>query len=584
MCGINGIFAYKSNAPAINRDELLRVRERMIHRGPDSSGCWIDDKKRIGLAHRRLAIIDTTDSGAQPMACSNGRYVIIFNGEIYNYKELRKTLELEFDGINFQTNSDTEVLLQLYIHYKEKFLHKLRGMYAFAIWDVQDESLFIARDPFGIKPLYCYDDQKTIRFASQVCALVEETEIDKGIDKNGADSFWIWGHVTEPYSIYSSIKPLKPGTWLRYKNNSPVEISTFDAVEDMLKDKLTCKYNSLHDALLDSVKNHLVSDVSVGVFLSAGIDSATLVGLAAQLNKNIKTITIGFEEYKGTPNDEVPLAEKIAKLYETDHKTVWLSRTDLINSFEEFMQSMDQPTVDGFNTWLVSREAKKLGIKVAISGIGGDELFGSYSTFNRIPLIKKISAPLVRFQKIGKLIRQVTTPFFSRYGNSKMAGIFEYGGSYGGAYMLVRGIKMPFELNANNKIHAEFESNNFSDERTLISYYELTRYMRNQLLRDSDWAGMAHSIEIRVPLVDINLTRYISFMNSKGIIFNKRDMVNGLQPKLPEEVTNRTKTGFGTPIANSIDEILRLYSNKKISQKGVRGWQSLIFDSYINKK
>ena len=229
MCGLAGIFSYADNAPPVDREELIRIRERMRSRGPDGAGLWISPDQRMGLAHRRLAIIDLSPDGAQPMAIADGRYQVVFNGEIYNYRELRE--ELKGKGAIFRTHSDTEVLLQLYAHHGPHMCKRLRGMYAFAIWDALEQTAFLARDPFGIKPLYLHDDGKSLRFASQVKALLAGGAIPNDVEAAGHVGYWIWGYVPEPWTLYRDVVSLEPGTCLTvYRGGRRVEM-LFESVE-----------------------------------------------------------------------------------------------------------------------------------------------------------------------------------------------------------------------------------------------------------------------------------------------------------------------------------------------------------------
>jgi asparagine synthase (glutamine-hydrolysing) len=285
MCGIAGIYSYRPEAQPVDATELLRIRERMAARGPDGSGLWVSEDRRIGLAHRRLAILDLTDAGAQPMVDEETGNRIVFNGEIYNYRELKS--ELEKAGHRFKSNSDTEVLLRLYALHQAGMLRRLRGMYAFAIWDAADRSVFLARDPLGIKPLYYTDDGRTLRFASQVKALLAGGAVDTAPDAAGQAGFLLWGSVPEPFTMYRAVRALPAGCWLKAgfeKASAPV---VFDSVSRRLADASNNPDRSgdalerVATAVRNSITAHLVSDVPVGVFLSSGLDSAMLAAHAA---------------------------------------------------------------------------------------------------------------------------------------------------------------------------------------------------------------------------------------------------------------------------------------------------------------
>lgn len=594
MCGFAGIFAYSNNAPPVLDAELLRMRDQMLHRGPDGEGLWISADKRVGLGHRRLSIIDLSDNGSQPMASLDGRYQIIFNGEIYNFKELRS--ELQAQGFIFRGHSDTEVLLALYAQKGEAMCSLLRGMYAFAIWDNLTQSLFLARDPFGMKPLYWHDDGKTIRFASQVKALLAGGGIKTESEPAGVVGYWIWGSVPEPFTLYKDLLSLEPGTWLRIERDGKRESGSFQSLFDLFSksSSVTSSYSSLREALLDSVQAHLVSDVPVGIFLSAGIDPSTILGLALECGTPLKSVTLGFKEFQGTSSDETVLAELVAKKYGFKHETLWITQQDFEDKLEHFMSSMDQPTIDGLNTYLVADAATQCGLKVALSGLGADEFFGGYPSFNHIPKIHRLGHVLAKTPFLAKLTRQISAPVFRKFTSEKYAGLLEYGSSWEGAYLLRRASRMPWMLGVIDgldslTIKAGLESlaknqlkdtqlNDLGESFGVISHLESTRYMRNQLLRDSDWAGMSHSLEIRLPFLDWSLIEYIAYQRNQGITMQKIDIFNMLGPSLPNEILNRPKTGFETPIKSWIKN-----NNLKPSKShGLHGWQEVVFNFKSN--
>lgn len=587
MCGIAGIFAYSDAAPPVNREELLRVRDAMLDRGPDGAGLWFTADQRLGLAHRRLAIIDLTNSGAQPMASDDGRMCVTFNGEIYNYRELRR--ELEGRGYRFRSNSDTEVLLHLYADRGEEMVHALRGMYAFAIWDAPAQSLFLARDPFGIKPLYYADDGSTLRFASQVKALVKGGAVDTAPEPAGSVGFLVWGCVPEPYTLYRGIVALAPGSYMRVVRDRRASVTAYFHIgaelrraEEAPSSNAAEAREILRAALADSVKSHLVSDVPVGLFLSAGVDSSVLAGLAVeQAGSEVKAVTLGFPTYRGTPRDEVPVAEQVARKYRIHHDVHWIDREDFDTELDRILAVMDQPSTDGVNTYFVSRAASRAGIKVAFSGLGGDELFGGYPSFTQVPrLVRRLSFSRC-LPGIGPLTRLLCAPFLPLLASPKYASLFEYGGTYAGAYLLRRALFLPWEVTSildpvtvatgleKLQITEQLEllTGGLREPRTRIAALEIGWYMRNQLLRDADWAGMAHSLEIRVPLVDVHLFRALApLVAAHGP--TKRDFAGVLTSPLPDQVLSRPKTGFVTPVSEWISSISEIGHGTR----GLRGW------------
>ena len=339
MCGIAAIFNYGPSVQPVDHSELNNLRDYMLTRGPDSAGVWFDEENRIGLGHRRLAIIDLSPKGEQPMFSMDSKVRIVFNGEIYNHNELRK--DLESKGYIFYSRSDTEVILNLYKEYGRNLVGYLRGMFAFIIWDEVKQGIFVARDHFGIKPVYYSDNGNTIRIASQVKALLKCSGkyIDTSIEPAGHVGFYTWGHVPEPFTLYKGIRALEAGCSLWKDVTGKTEINKFFNISDELSNKnnliLTNKSQllELQHALKDSINHHLVSDVPVGIFLSSGLDSATLLALATEAgNKNMQSFTLGFDEFKGNLNDETVLAEKLAKYYGSKHSVRLIHKNDFFDN------------------------------------------------------------------------------------------------------------------------------------------------------------------------------------------------------------------------------------------------------------
>lgn len=601
MCGIAGIFAYKSGSPPVDRVELLRVRETMFARGPDGAGLWISLDGKVGLANRRLAIIDLSPAGDQPMFTADGSLSVVFNGEIYNYQALRASLEQK--GYLFRSNSDTEILLHLYSDKSVEMVQDLRGMYAFALWDSRKRGLFLARDPLGIKPLYYTDDSHSFRFASQVKALLKGGNIDISPEPAGHVGFFLLGYVPEPYTLYKGIRSLPAGSalWVDESGRSSSIRTFYNVSEELRDDKEAMREISreevqaqLRAALVDSVGHHLVADVPVGVFLSSGLDSTTITALASKIApENLRTITLGFQEYRGTLTDETLLADRVGEMYRSIHQTHWISREDFSTHLSSIMEAMDQPSIDGINTYFVSRAAAESGLKVALSGLGGDELFAGYPSFKDMPRIVRAAALMRGFPAIGKAFRVVFTPVLKNRTSTKYAGLFEYGHSYGGAYLLRRGLYMPWELP--EILDGEMVREGWKElqlltrlkqtvrrinvERQKVAALELKWYMRNQLLRDSDWAGMAHSIEIRVPFVDIGLLRMLRPLLNSDHPPSKLDMARTAVPPLPKEVLKRPKTGFGIPVREWSEKAVTGYPN----ERGLRGWARSVYAHFTGQ-
>lgn len=558
MCGINGILRLAPDAPPVDRDECVRTREAMAARGPDGAGLWADET--IALGHRRLSIIDLSAAGDQPMALDE-RYRIVFNGEIYNYRELRA--ELEAAGERFASHSDTEVLLRLFRRDGAAIFSRIRGMFALAIWDAVERRLILARDPYGIKPLYYGVHGGALRFASQVKALLAGGAVPVEHDPAGIAGFLMWGSVPEPRTFVSGLSALPAGSWLEVRDGRVGEPCRYRelAVDPAPADE------SLADAFEATTRAHLVADVPVGLFLSAGLDSSLIAALAQRrLDEPLGTFTLAFEVYRHTPRDEAPLAAEIAAALGTRHVERVVRREDFLDLWPRALAAMDQPSIDGFNTYVVSHEAAAAGFKVVMSGLGGDELLGGYQTFQDVPR-------WMRWVRTGRAVPGLGAvwPWLARRAaphKPKLPRIIELGAALPGAYFLRRGLYMPDELApilgaerveqaladydplADVAAHADGAPDSF----TAIHRLESMQYMRNQLLRDADWASMAHSLEIRVPLVDAFLRDTVErhrFEPSRS--GGKAALVRELAPELPEALWDRPKSGFSIPVTEWLE-------------------------------
>lgn len=584
MCGFIALF---SSSSPWQEEVLKKGSEAMLNRGPDGDGEWWSEDHFIGMAHRRLAIIDLNHNSSQPMVSISKRYIIVFNGEIYNYKNLRQ--ELIEAGIRLRTKSDTEVILELFSLYGENCLEKLRGMFAFAIWDKIDECFFIARDPYGIKPLYIAKTSQGFMVASQVKALLKTGLVSKNLCPYGQGGYWLLGSVPEPYTWFRDISSVAAGHFVRISKFG-IKEKKWHSLSDNWQDleKFNNKASIQKDVkaiLHDSVKAHLVSDVPIGVFLSGGIDSASLLAIMKDLGVSKTTcITLKYSEFEGSFDDESIMAAHIAKQYNYNHHIRVISKSEFESDLPDILSAMDQPSVDGINTWYASKCASELGIKVVLSGVGGDELFQGYKSFKVIPR-------LVKFWKIASKVPGVE--FSARFLTKRRAQISNnprwslfptLAKTVPGAWFLNRGIFAPEELEGlmgkklANKFLEYFSPESMilkmsgklpKDSSLALSQIYSTCYMRNQLLRDSDWASMSHGVELRTPLVDLELLISLkSFMPSFYTYKNKALLSNAPNTPLGELITNRKKTGFSIPVNEWIKEI-----NPKLGESGIsKGW------------
>jgi asparagine synthase (glutamine-hydrolysing) len=606
MCGIAGIYAWAEHAQPVDDRELSLLHNAMEHRGPDGHGIWIDRDRRIGLAHRRLAIIDVSDAGLQPMASADGRLQISFNGEIYNYRELRR--ELENQGSRFVSASDTEVLLALYAARGPKMLQALRGMFAFAIWDDKAQSLFIARDPYGIKPFYYHNTLGTFRFASEVGALLTSPAIERRIDNAARASFFLYGHVAEPHTIIEGVACLPAGSHMTVTRNGPQSAQTYASIDQVWREAAALPPSTQSrdtrarlaaEAVTRSIAYHFVSDVPVSVFLSAGIDSSMIVAAASRPGgPQLRTFTLGFDMTASDASDEVDEAEEFAKRYGTDHTTVRITSNDFDTCFSHLIAHMDQPTIDGVNSYFVSKAVRDHGLKVALSGVGGDELMMSYSTFRDLPRLAGMLAPLGAYPSIGRTFRRASASLIPRHMSSKFAGLIEYGSDLGSAYLLRRCLYAPWELpdllgeeSANAGLaqlapltHLRTATHQVNDAKMAVGALEASFYMRNQLLRDADWASMAHSVELRTPLVDWQLLRDIAPLLNGPNAPSRTDIARHMSRPIGEDVLTRKKSGFAPPVRGWMAQRLaREQHTGAPIERGLRSWSKLLFNAYCQR-
>jgi asparagine synthase (glutamine-hydrolysing) len=504
------------------------------------------------------------------MTSADGEHIVVFNGEIYNYPELRA--DLKADGVEFHSNSDTEVLLHLYARHGAEMVQRLRGMYAFAIWDQRREGLFLARDPYGIKPLYTAIDGWTFRFASQVKALLAGRAVSHEPEAAGIVGFHLFGSVPEPFTLFRDIRALPAGHTQWVDAAGPREPRLFASVASILakssQERVPAKEicDQIRAGMLDSVRAHLLADVEIGVFLSAGVDSGALLGLMRDAGQcEIRAITLAFDEFSGSDEDESPLASLIARRYDARHLIRRVTQQEFLKDLPAILDAMDQPSIDGVNAWFIAKAAREQGLKVALSGLGGDEILGGYESFVDLPRWRRWFGPFASIPGLGPLIRLLAYAALPALWRTrpKALGLLEHTGTWEGAYLLRRGLFLPHELPG--LIGAEVAreglrrlqplgliraslSPDIRSDGAKVCALESSNYMRNQLLRDTDWAGMAHSIEIRVPFVDSTLLARIA-----PCIVNlwpgdgKAALAKAPTLPLPDEVLHRPKTGFGVP-------------------------------------
>ena len=487
------------------------------------------------------------------MSLSDGRYWISFNGEIYNHVELRAWLIEQ--GIHCQTNSDTEVILQLYKLEGANCVRKLRGMFALVIWDEIAKVGFIARDPMGIKPLYYHHDGSSLIVASELRAIVASDLVDTTVNESAKDGYLQRGTVQEPSTLIKDVHMLQAGSSLLFDQKGihkdqywVLNFPSTKGSNSMSRDQAVALTRS---ALFDSVKAHLVSDVPVGIFLSGGIDSTALVAIASQLSSApINTFSISFDDPKLNEGD---LAKRVADQFGTNHTELRMTPELALPLFNSFLDKMDQPTIDGFNTYCVSKLAHDRGAKVVLSGLGADEIFGGYKSFDLIPKILTIS-------KWGRIISPLTRPLLAPLNRllpakyRRLLDLIHTPYSIAAAHKSLRGIFSDQEIRSltNSITNSDLNAQNDTPLTGLrladgISKLELEIYLRNQLLRDSDVMSMAWGLELRVPFVDqLFIDSILTIPTEHRIATNKQLLIDAL-PEIPEWITNRPKQGFVFP-------------------------------------
>lgn len=581
-----------------NRRALSRMSEALTHRGPDADGTWISqaDANNWGalLAHRRLAILDLSPAGVQPMVDPVTGHVVVFNGEIYNFGDLRRRLEAE--GQNFQSTGDTAVMLRALGLYGAKAISWFRGMFAFACWDPKRRSLLLARDPLGIKPLYMARPSEpganwSLAFASELRALLASGLLESPrLDPVATANYLSNGFVTGPGNIVRNVELVWPGESLEFSAEAGgVERQRFWSIPSRAPEPSMTEAEFTH-VLEDNLKLHLASDVPLAVFLSGGVDSSAIANLAQRTAQTpIHTFTLAFEEQS---LNEGPIARRIAEAIGTEHHEVVLRENDFLDNLDTALNSLDQPTFDGLNAYYMSRAIRSAGFTVALSGSGGDELFGGYSSFRELPRLQRFSR-LTSFlpRRLSVSGARLATWPLRHFGGevppqtrwSKLPDIVQRGDDLLSLYQLAYALFLPeFQRELLDASFAEPLSDGLdprmrrqivaetSDRSALsaMAVMEQRLFLGERLLRDNDVASMACSLEQRVPLVDQILFENVDRLpdelrfhplGRKAIL--RRIGLRGLDP----EIFERPKSGFVMPfdrwirqgLKTSIDETLR---------------------------
>ena len=569
MCGIAGIFNLTSRA---GDTAIINMMTRCIaHRGPDAIDVY--EQGQIALGHARLSIIDLRDASNQPMSDVTGRYMIVFNGEIYNYQEVKAQLK----GYPFKTESDTEVIMAAFDTWGPACLSRLNGMFALAIWDHQKEELFIARDRLGKKPLYYFRNNQFFLFGSEIRSLLSSGLINREVDETHLAEFLQYQAPLNDHTLVRGIHQLQAGHYAIVTDTSFDEKQywSYELIEPADVSLEEAK-KGVRDLFIDAVRLRMVSDVPIGAFLSGGIDSSLVVACLAELSSQpVNTYSISFDEKKF---DESVYSDEIAKRYNTNHHRIVIRPESFLESIDDILGAMDSPSGDGPNTYLVSKRTKETGIKVALSGLGGDELFAGY---NKFLLYHKIMHNKWVLKIPLALRREASQTIFNlalKHKNEKLADLIKLSDwNLSTIYPHLRRSYSPEEIN--NLLNTPYrdvyvESRLAAIDKAMpwmgvfseATIGELETYTRDVLLRDTDQMAMAHALEVRVPFFDYRLVEYVLSLPDayKFPHTPKKLLVDALAPRLPDSIVNRPKMGFTFPIGQWLKKELHGMADEKL--------------------
>jgi asparagine synthase (glutamine-hydrolysing) len=569
MCGIAGIVGALSS-DQIN-GSLRSMLDAQLHRGPDDGGSTVISvgKTMVGLGSRRLAIQDLSPLGHQPMVNEATGDVLVYNGEIYNAPVLRDLLKT--DGLQFQGHSDTEVLMRAYERWGTECLTRLRGMFAFALWDARRSRLVIARDPMGIKPFYYAETKdKWFVFASEVRALLQSGVLGSRVDRRSLAGYLAYGAVQEPLTVYEGIFSLPRGCWQERDDRGSVVAEgrywQFPLPEKSQRERrLTDLVEEGRGILQESVRRHLLSDVQVGLFLSSGLDSTALLGLTPERH-NLDAFTVSFPDHP--EYNEILAAKVAAERFGVRHHDCPVSDRTALNWIHKALESMDQPSMDGFNSYIVSRAVREQGIVVALSGLGGDEVFGGYNLFHRVPRIYNALTWLSPFpESVRTAAAWCATAFTNDTVRQKAHEIAKVNPGLIGLYFRHRRLigdsgMEAFGLDAQTlRLSEDFQVQELqykgyyipSDFLSSVARLDAAFYLQNILLRDSDVFGMANSLEVRVPFLDLDLIEW-AFRLPGDVLLPKGTPLKYLLRQICAEVYGKlpvasSKRGFVIPIS-----------------------------------
>ena len=599
MCGIAGILQTFPRteaglpladggrvSPAQAMESMLR---RLGHRGPDDEGvASVSAEGRALFGHTRLAILDLSPAGHQPMQDPGTGNWITYNGEVYNFREVLAGLKAEGPGLTTRSQTDTEVILKAYARLGHGCLERLRGMFAFGIWDPGKGGLFLARDRLGIKPLYYYAGNGFFLFASEVRALLASGLVPRRLDPETLLHYLAYQSAPAPRTLIQEVRMLLPGHWLTVDRQGKVSEGCYwDILKNASLEAAAASASEsrrrVRELLEEAVALHQVSDVPMGAFLSGGIDSSAIVALMRQVGQAPRTFTVAFSEKSF---DEARHARQVADRFCAEHTEVHLTEGELLEQLPDSLAALDQPSGDGVNTYVISRAVRGAGIKAALSGLGGDELFGGYPSFARL---KRAAGYLRLWGRAPAFLKALAAKSVVVLGGrspsaAKAAALLQSDGTLAALFPVTRHVLSPFQSRTLleepwlrlmdevqdpyvGMLRDAFAAAPGAGLLARISYAEGRTYMQDVLLRDTDQMSMAHTLEVRVPLLDHRLVEYAMGLPDSHRQPNgtpKRLLVESLDGLLPEEVAQRPKKGFTLPFEPWMRSALRQFCQERL--------------------
>jgi asparagine synthase (glutamine-hydrolysing) len=555
MCGIAGFFNFKTHKPA-EAGILAAMRDTMVHRGPDDAGAFCEGP--LALGHRRLSIIDLSPRGHQPMATRDGRYTTVFNGEIYNYLEL-KSAHFGSDG-NFASDSDTEVLLAMYAKFGPACLERFNGMFAFAVWDAKERTLFLARDRLGKKPLYYAETPDGIAFASELSALLALGGVDKTVSTQHLQAYMAFGYVPGEETLMRGVRKLAPGSWMRVDAAGRIESApywnlSFRPERDRGLDAYLPEFRSLLD---DAIRLRLRSDVPLGIFLSGGLDSSAVVSMLSGNGARLKTFSVAFDA--GPEFDETAYARVVAKRFGTEHHEVRLTGEEYLASIPHYIRHMEEPITQAsaIPLYHIAKLAKR-HVTVVLSGEGADELLGGYDIYNYMRMIswyRRIPGP-ARSALSRLVFKRLGIPKLAKYADlaDKTVEQGYFGVDFRGREWMDQIFSEPFQNGLDrtwlDAFTGRFHDPGIADVLNKMLYFDTRTWLVDNLLTKADKMSMAPSLELRCPFLDYRLVEFCAALPVRYKIrgFQKKFLLKrAMEGRLPKEILHRKKVGFPTPL------------------------------------